>query len=63
MLPFGKNKKFRFNYTDCHPKKLGKKWGGKWVNWWESELGGVDKGAERQRLKTELRKEIYAENN
>jgi len=54
MLPYGKNKKFRYNYTDCHPKRLGKDV----VNWWEVELGGVDKGAERQRAKQELRKEV-----
>ena len=48
----------RTNYTDCHPKRLGKKFGGKWVNWWETELGDIDKGAERQRVKNEIKKEI-----
>jgi len=63
MLPYGKNKKFRKNFTDCHPKKLTKRWGGKWLNWWEVELGGVDKGSERQEAKRELRKEVNGEND
>jgi hypothetical protein len=58
MLPYGKSAKMRYNYTDCHPKRLSKLWGGKWVNWWEAELGGIDKGAERQRIKSEIKKEI-----
>jgi hypothetical protein len=37
MKPYGLRNKFRYNYTDCHPKKLGKGW----VNWWESELHTV----------------------
>ena len=37
MKPYGLRSKFRYNYTDCHPKKLGKGW----VNWWESELHTV----------------------
>ena len=59
MIPYGKNKKFRYNYTDCHPKKLGKNV----VNWWETELGGVDKGVARQESKKEIRKEIDAESS
>jgi hypothetical protein len=59
MIPYGKNKKFRYNYTDCHPKRLGKGV----VNWWEVELGGIDKGAERQRAKTEIRKEVNVKDN
>lgn len=51
MLPYGKNKKMRRNLPDNHPKKG-------YVNWWEIELGGVDKGAERQRAKKEIRKEL-----
>ena len=60
MLPYGKNRKFRKNFTDCHPKGLGKNkgWGNRIRNWWEVELGGVDKGAERQRAKAEIRKEL-----
>ena len=60
MLPYGKSAKMRYNYTDCHPKRLRKKFGDKWkyVNWWETELGGIDKGAERQHAKTEIRKEL-----
>jgi len=54
MIPYGKNKKLHKNYTDCHPKKLGKGW----VNWWEAELGGIDKGSERQEAKKEIRKEL-----
>ncbi len=54
MLPYGKNRKFRYNYRDCHPKKLGKKW----CNWWEVELGGVNKKSIRQRFKTELKREV-----
>jgi hypothetical protein len=59
MIPYGKNKKFRYNYTDCHPKRLGKGV----VNWWEVELGGIDKGAERQRAKTEIIKEVNVKDN
>lgn len=51
MLPYGKNKKFRKNFTNCHPKKLMR-------NWWEIELGGIDKGSERQEAKRNIRKEI-----
>jgi hypothetical protein len=59
MIPYGKSPKMRTNYTDCHPKRLSKKFGGgKWVNWWETELGGIDKGVERQRAKQELKKEL-----
>lgn len=56
MIPYGKNKKMRSNFPDNHPKKG-------WVNWWEVELGGVDKGKERQEAKKEIRKEINDENN
>jgi hypothetical protein len=59
MIPYGKDKKMRHNYTDCHPKKLGKNV----VNWWEVELGGIDKGAERQQAKTEIRKELNGQYN
>lgn len=55
MIPYGKNRKLRTNFPDNHPLKG-------WVNWWEVEIGGVDKKSERQRLKKELRKEIN-ENN
>jgi len=37
MKPYGINKKMRRNFTDCHPKKLGRGW----KNWWEVELGGM----------------------
>lgn len=57
MLPYGKNRKFRRNFRDYHPKKLGRHM----RNWWEVELGGVDKGAERQRAKREIRNEIEQE--
>lgn len=59
MLPYGKSPKMRYNYTDCHPKRLGKGV----VNWWETELGDVDKGAERQRAKIELKKELNDKDN
>lgn len=51
MIPYGKNKKMRRNLPDNHPKKG-------YVNWWEVELGGVDKGGERQEAKREIRKEL-----
>lgn len=54
MIPYGKNKKFRYNYTDCHPKKFGRHS----RNWWEVELGDIDKGAARQKAKREIRKEL-----
>ena len=59
MIPYGKNNKFRYNYRDYHPKKLGKGW----VNWWETELGGINKGSERQHAKIDIRKELYDQNN
>ena len=37
MKPYGLRSKFRYNYTDCDPKKLGKGW----ANWWEVELHSV----------------------
>jgi len=53
MKPYGLRNKFRYNYTDCHPKKLGKGW----ANWWEVELGTVkSKKTARQKIKTALRK-------
>ena len=54
MIPYGKSKKMRKNFTDCHPKKLGTHI----KNWWEVELGGVDKSTARQESKREIRKEI-----
>lgn len=54
MIPYGKNRKFRFNYRDSHPKKKGKHM----RNWWEVELGGVNKGSERQKSKKNLITEI-----
>ena len=59
MIPYGKNKKMRYNFTDCHPKKLGKGV----HNWWEVELGRIDKGSERQEAKREIRKEINDQDN
>ena len=59
MISYGKNRKFRKNFTDCHPKKLGKNV----RNWWEVELGGIDKGAARQEAKRKIRKELNDENN
>jgi hypothetical protein len=48
MKPYGLRNKLRYNYTDCHPKKLGKGW----VNWWESELHTVkNKKSIRQKIK------------
>jgi len=51
MIAYGKSKKFKHNYPDCHPRKG-------WVNWWEYELGDVDKGRARQEAKRNIRKEI-----
>jgi hypothetical protein len=51
MIPYGKNNKFRYNYPDFHPQKG-------WVNWWEVELGGINKGSARQQAKIILRKEL-----
>jgi hypothetical protein len=59
MIAYGKNNKMRFNYTDCHPKRLGKNV----VNWWEAEIGYVDKHRARQENKRittqELNRELY----
>jgi len=51
MIPYGKNRKLRENFPDNHPKKG-------YVNWWEVELGSVDKGRARQEAKIEIRKEL-----
>jgi len=51
MIAYGKNKKFRYNYPDNHPKKG-------WVNWWEVELGNVVKGSARQQAKIEINKDL-----
>lgn len=51
MLPYGKNKKFRSNFPDNHPPKG-------WVNWWEVEMGGINKGRARQEAKREIKKEL-----
>lgn len=55
MIAYGKNKKFKFNYPDNHPPKG-------WVNWWEVEMGSIDKGRARQEAKREIRKELNDEN-
>ena len=51
MKAYGKNRKFSKNFPDSHPPKG-------WVNWWEVEMGNVDKGRERQEAKREIRNEI-----
>ena len=51
MIPYGKNKKLRYNHPDNHPQKG-------WVNWWEVEIGDVDKNRERQTSKINLKKEV-----
>lgn len=53
MIPYGKNRKFRYNYRDHHPKKE------KAVNWWEDELGNVNKKSERQKAKRKIRNVLY----
>ena len=49
MKPYGIDNKKRKNYTDCHPKKLGLS------NWWEVELGSIEKGRERMKIKKEIK--------
>lgn len=51
MIAYGKNKKFRYNYPDYHPKKG-------WVNWWEIELGDINKGSARQQANIDINKEL-----
>ena len=51
MIPYGKNKKFKYNYKDNHPQKG-------WINWWEVELGKVVKKSERQKAKKKIKKEL-----
>jgi hypothetical protein len=51
MLPYGINDKMRFNYPDNHPQKG-------WVNWWEVEIGYVDKRRARQKAKKALKREL-----
>jgi len=53
MKPYNIRNKFHYNYTDCHPKKLGK--GCK--NWWEVELSeSIPKSSVRFKIKNELKK-------
>ena len=52
MIPYGKNKKFKYNYRDYHTKKDNS------VNWWEDELGGIVKKSERQKAKREIKKQL-----
>jgi hypothetical protein len=52
MIPYGKNRKFRYNYRDHHLKKE------KTINWWEDELDIVNKKSERQKAKKEIKKTI-----
>lgn len=55
MKPYGLRNKFKKNYKDCSPKKLGKGW----TNWWEVELNDVkSKKTERQRAQKIIRKYI-----
>ena len=54
MIPYGKNDKFHMNFPDNHPKKG-------WVNWWEVELGDVNKKSARQKAKREMLKEVENE--
>ena len=50
MKAYGLEKKIRLNLVDHHPHKG-------YINWWEAEWGHINKGAERQRIKRELKKE------
>jgi len=53
VKPYGLRNKFHYNYTDCHPKKLGKGW----KNWWEVELHTVKtKKKDRMQVKKMIRK-------
>ena len=54
MKPFDFGIKTRYNYTDCHPKKLGKHW----INWWEDMAFFGSKRARRQHDKRELMKKL-----
>jgi len=51
MKAYGLRKKIMLNLVDNHPQKG-------WKNWWEVEMGGVDKGSARQKAKREIRKII-----
>jgi len=50
MKPYGQRDKLTKNYTDCHPKKLGKGW----VNWWEAEIGIVKSKKSARQFGTKL---------
>jgi len=54
VIAYGINNKFRYNYKDYHPKK----WGKGCCNWWEVELGGINKGSARQKAKIDIKKEL-----
>lgn len=59
MKPYGQDNKKRKNYTDCHPKKLGNGV----MNWWEVELGSVEKSRERMKVKKEIKDSLKLINN
>ena len=59
MKPFEFGTKQKANFTDCHPKKLGRGW----INWWENRNFMSSKKARRQKDKRELITEVNAENN
>lgn len=52
MKAYGMPNKKRYNYIDNHPKKG-------FVNWWEVEIGCVDKKRARQQVKKEIDLDIY----
>ncbi len=55
MKAYGLRNKFFCNYTDCHPKRLGKGY----ANWWEVELGTVkSKKTARQEAKKVIQEEL-----
>lgn len=50
MKPYGLRDKLKYNYTDCHPKKLGKGW----MNWWEVEINRVKSKKSARQFGTKL---------
>lgn len=53
MKAFNLRNKFRYNYTDYHPKKG-------WFNWWKIELkNSIPKSSVRFKVKRELKKLTY----
>lgn len=56
MRPYGERNKINSNIPDVHPQKG-------YTMWWKIDWDDVHKGAERQRAKRQIRKELNDKND